>query len=134
MAKPGDKFVRHGGDKTRFTFPHAFRCALEGIAYTFRTQRNFRVQTVFAIVALVMAALLRVPAFGWLAIVVCIGVVFSLECVNTALESLADKVSPEWHELVKRAKDCAAGAVLLAAAMSLVVAAIVYIPALLALV
>lgn len=66
--------------------------------------------------------------------VLCIALVMALELVNTAIESVVDLVSPEWNLLAKRAKDCAAGAVYLAAFASIVVAAIVYLPRLAALV
>jgi diacylglycerol kinase (ATP) len=134
MKQDDDKFVRHGGDGSSFTVTHAFRCAKEGIGYAFKTQRNFKIHTVFAILAIVLAALLRVSSAGWLAIVLCIAAVFALETLNTAIEALADLVSPDWNELVKRTKDCAAGAVLIAAIGSIAVACIVYIPAFLALI
>ena len=62
----------------------------------------------------------------------CIIAVFSLEMLNTAVESIVDLVSPEWNRLAMVAKDCAAGSVFVAAIGSLVVAAIVYIPPLVA--
>ena len=64
--------------------------------------------------------------------VLCIALVMALEIVNTAIESIVDLASPEWHILAKRAKDCAAGAVYLAAFASVVVAAIVFVPRLIA--
>ncbi len=56
------------------------------------------------------------------------------ECFNTALESVVDLVSPEYPELAKHAKDCAAGAVLVCALGAVVVAAAVFVPRLLALI
>ena len=53
---------------------------------------------------------------------------FAAECVNTAIESVVDLVSPDYHELARRAKDCAAGAVLIFALVSVVVAVVVYGP------
>ena len=87
-----------------------------------------RIHAVFAIAAIVLGFALRIDAAGWLAIVICICLVFSFEILNTALEALVDLVSPEYHELAARVKDCAAGAVLVCAIGSLVVAAIVFLP------
>lgn len=106
----------------------SFSCAWEGIKYTWRTQRNMKIHMVFAVVAIVLAAILQVSCASWLAIVICIFTVMALETLNTAIESLVDLVAPEWHELAKRAKDCAAGAVYIAAIGSLFIAAIIYIP------
>ena len=70
---------------------------------------------------------------GWLAalafsLMICIGAVMAAETTNTAIEAVVDLVSPEYHLLAKHAKDCAAGAALILAATSIVVAAIVFIP------
>ena len=61
-------------------------------------------------------------------IAVCIGVVLAGECINTAIESVVDLVSPEFHELAKHAKDCAAGAVLVESIAALFVAAFIFLP------
>ena len=68
----------------------------------------------------------------WVAITFCIGLVLSAECMNTALERLADRVSLETHPLIKHAKDCGSAAVLVVALMSAVVGGLVFVPKLLA--
>lgn len=122
------RFVRHVGDGSTFTLPHAFSCARAGLAYAFRSQRNFKIHGAIALIALLLGLLLQVSEAAWFSIIICIFVVFSLELVNTAIESVVDFISPEWHELAKAAKDCAAGAVYLAAIGSVVVALVAYIP------
>lgn len=97
------------------------------------SERNFKVDCVFMVIALALCAVLQVPAWGWAAVVICIGVQLALETVNTAIEAVVDLASPQLHPLAKRAKDCAAGAALIAAIASVAVACIVYIPAFLAL-
>ncbi len=136
-ACDSEKFVRHAddaraGSSGRFPLVKAFSCAWEGIVYAFSSQRNLKIHACFAIAAVILGFLLRISEAGWLAVVVCVALVMSLEIVNTAIESVVDLVSPEWHLLAKRAKDCAAGAVYLAAFASVVVACIVYLPRLLA--
>ena len=120
--------VRHAGDPSPFPLVCAFRCAGNGIRYAFATQRNLKIHAACAVVAVVLGFALRVSEAAWLAIVGCIMVVMALEVVNTAIESVVDMVSPEWSALAMRAKDCAAGAVYIAAIGSLVVAAIIYHP------
>lgn len=128
------RLVRHAGDRSPFPFTCALRCARAGIVYAFTTQKNLKIHLGFAIAAIVLGFALGVSEAAWLAIVLCIMMVMALEVVNTAIESVVDMASPEWHELAMRAKDCAAGAVYLAAIGSLVVAAIVYLPRIVALV
>ncbi len=124
-----EQFVHHGEEQP-IRMGKAFACAAKGVVYALKTQRNFKVHTTFAVIAIALGFVLHIPQWSWLAVVLCIASVFSLEVVNTSVEAVVDMVSPEWHELAMRAKDCAAGAVFVFAIASLVVAAIVYIPAL----
>lgn len=114
------------------TFFRSFGYAAEGVRSA-AGERNFRVDCAAAVIALALCALLRVPAWGWAAVCVCIGMVLAAETVNTAIEAVVDLASPELHPLAKRAKDCAAGAALILALTSVVVALFVYVPAMLAL-
>ena len=128
-----EKFVRHAGDKGHFPMAEAFSCAGCGIKHAFVSQRNFKVHLVFAVLAVILGFVLQIPQSSWLAVILCIMIVFSLEVLNTSIESIVDLVSPQWHLLAMHAKDCAAGAVFVSAIGSLVVAAVVYIPPILAL-
>ena len=65
---------------------------------------------------------------AWIVICLCIGLVLSAEAVNSAIEALADRVSPAYDEAIKRTKDLAAGAVLLLAIASAVVGLIIFLP------
>lgn len=122
-----DELVHHQ-DEAPIDISTAFQCARCGIIYAFRTQRNFKIHTVFALLAIVLAALFQIDLGSWLAILLCIVMVYALEMLNTAVEAVVDLVSPGWNELAKRAKDCAAGAVYIAAIGSLFVAAFIFIP------
>lgn len=127
------RFVRHADDgrasgASRFSLRRAFGCAWEGIVYAFRSQRNLKIHLCFAVIAVALGFALRISEAGWLAVAVCIALVMALEVLNTAVESVVDLVSPEWNLLAKRAKDCAAGAVYVAAFGAVAVAAIVFLP------
>ena len=110
------------------TLAESFQYAWQGIAHTLISQRNFKIELAIGALAVILGIVFSISRAEWLAIVICIGVVLGLECLNTALEALVDLESPARNPLAKTAKDCAAGAVLLAACMSLVVAAIVFLP------
>jgi diacylglycerol kinase (ATP) len=111
----------------------SFGYAFEGIAFMVRTQPNFLVHLVAAAFALVLGLVLRLAPVEMALIVLMIALVFILECLNTALESVCDVASPGYHPLVKRAKDVAASAVLIAAVASVAIAALLFIPHLAAL-
>ena len=106
----------------------AFKCAADGIAHACKTQRNFKIELDFAMAAVVLGIVFAIDATQWAVIAVCIGAVLSGECVNTAIEAIVDLVSPEYHDLAKHAKDCAAGAVLVLSFAALAVAAFIFLP------
>ena len=79
--------------------------------------------------AVLLCVLLQVPAWGFVAVIMCVGIQLAFETLNTAVEAVVDLASPDIHPLAKRAKDCAAGAALIAACMSVIVGLVVYVPA-----
>src|SRR5688572_20849732 len=64
----------------------------------------------------------------WCWIILAIGLVWMAEIFNTALEKLTDLVSPEYNELAGKAKDLAAGAVLMAAFTAVVIGCLIFFP------
>lgn len=130
-ANRTEEFVRNEAAKesrTSFPIAHAFKCAWDGIAYAVRSQRNMKIHLVIAVVAVALGLALGIDGPSWAAVLLCVAAVFAAECVNTAVESVVDLVSPEYHELARRAKDCAAGAVLIFALVAVVVACVVFLP------
>jgi diacylglycerol kinase (ATP) len=101
-----------------FTFSgrlRSVRFALRGIVLMLRTQHNAWVHTAATVGVVVAGLVLGVSPAEWCWLVLAIVAVWTAEALNTALELLADVASPEFHPLVERAKDVAAGAVLIAA-------------------
>ena len=115
------------------TFLQSFKCAFAGIVHAIVEGRNIKVQLCIGALAIVLGFAFRIDLMQWAVIFVCIGVVLGGECVNTAMEAVVDLVSPEYHELAKIAKDCAAGAVLVASIASVFVAAFIFLPKIFAL-
>nr|WP_156779759.1 diacylglycerol kinase family protein [Desulforamulus reducens] len=109
-------------------FVKSFTFALAGIWYVFRTQRNMQVHFTAALLAVTVSLFLRLSPLEWGLVFFAIFMVILTECINTAIEAVVNLVSPEFHPLAKIAKDCAAGAVLLAAISSLVVAYLILWP------
>jgi len=94
----------------------------------FSTQVSGRIQLAVALFTIAAGCFFRIDRFEWIAVAIAIGMVLAAEAFNTALESLADAVHPDRHPLVGRAKDCAAGAVLLTAIAAMAVGFIVFLP------
>jgi diacylglycerol kinase (ATP) len=109
----------HPGAATSLTrLRAAFRVAFAGIAAVWATSGNFRIEVVVWALALALGLLLRT---GVVPILILCALVLSLEMMNCALEAAVDLASPELHPLAKHAKDAAAGAVLVAALISVIV-------------
>ena len=104
-----------------------FLYASRGIAYAWRTERNFRLEVIISSLAVGLALLLGV---NLVPVLMCCALVMSLELLNTALEAIVDLVSPTYHPLAKIAKDVAAGAVLLSSGMSLLIGLYLFTPVL----
>ncbi len=113
----------------------SFKYAWAGISYSFQTQRNFRIHLSVCAFAIGLSIFLHLQAVEIAIIAITSGLVLTLELVNTAIESLVDlTVKQTYHDLAKVAKDCAAGAVLVSALVSLLVAATLLLPPLVALI
>jgi diacylglycerol kinase (ATP) len=92
----------------------SFNCAIEGILWAARTQRHLRYHLLAALAVLVAALFFHVSSLEFILLVFGIVLVFFAELLNTAIEVVVDMISPEYHPLARRAKDVAAGAVLMA--------------------
>jgi diacylglycerol kinase (ATP) len=112
----------------------SFRYAFRGVGELLATQHNAWIHAVATAVVCAFAVGLGISAGEWLAVVLAIAAVWSAEAMNTAFEALCDVVSPDHHPLVQRAKDVAAGAVLVSATGAATVGLIVFAPRLLSLV
>ena len=91
-----------------------------------KCQHNAWIHAVMTVVVLAAAFLFRISAGDWCWIILAISIVWTAEALNTAFEFLADAASPEFHPLVRMAKDVAAGAVLITAAAAAVIGGIVF--------
>jgi diacylglycerol kinase (ATP) len=106
----------------------SFTYAWSGIKTCFSAEANFKIHIVFAIAAITLGFLLNISHNEWLAIIVCIAFVMTMEMINTAIEKLCDVVQPGIDPRIKKVKDIAAGAVLVAAMGSLITGAVIFLP------
>lgn len=106
----------------------SFVIGFAGFAHVVRSERNMRIHGVAAVAVVVAGFAFGLAAWEWVAVVFSVGLVLSAECMNTALERLSDRVSPERHPLIQQAKDSAAAAVLVLAITAGFVGGIVFLP------
>jgi len=106
----------------------SFKYALQGIVCLCKTEHNAKIHLVATLGVVVAGLVLKIALNEWIAIIFAIGFVWVAESFNTAIEYLCDKVSPEYDELIRRAKDVAAAGVLIAAATAVAVGLIVFVP------
>ena len=106
----------------------SFRAAFSGLRRLVTAERHFQVHLVIGACAIVLAAILHFDRFEWITLILTIGLVLVAEGLNTAIERAVDTAAPGFHPLAKTAKDIGAGAVLIAAAVSVIVGLLLYLP------
>lgn len=105
----------------------SFRCAFSGIGRALQTQANLRIHAVATLGVVTLGFIDHIAPWEWCAVLGCIALVWCAELLNTALETLCDRITTEHDELIRQAKDAAAGAVLICAILSVIVAALVFL-------
>lgn len=106
----------------------SFKHALHGLKCAFKTEAHLRFHCFFAILVVIGGFLFQISPIEWGACLLCIGAVISSELINTAIETTIDLITQEHHPLAKKAKDVAAGAVLLWAIISVGVGLLIFLP------
>jgi len=114
------------------SFYQGFYCAVSGIVNSVKSEANMKFHLLAATLAIALGVLLQISSSEWLWIFLAIFLVMAAETMNTAIESLSDLVSPEYHPLIKSTKDAAAGAVLLIALFSVVCGLFIFLPKIIA--
>jgi diacylglycerol kinase len=109
----------------------SFRFALNGLRSLFKYEHNSRIHSIAAIAVIILGILTKINISEWCLLIIVIGMVFITELLNSALESFADSLKPEWNDMIGKAKDYSAAAVVIAAIISLLTGVIIFIPKLL---
>ena len=110
----------------------SMRCALNGVIVMLRSQHNAWIHAAATLAVCLAGLLFRLSTSEWCWIVLAIVAVWTAEALNTAFEFLTDVASPGFHPLAGRAKDVAAGAVLISALGSMTIGAMIFGPRVLA--
>lgn len=102
--------------------------AFEGAWLLLKNEASIQVQAVIAVLMTGAGFYFDLSATEWMFQVLAIGLVMSMEGINTAVEEIADFIHPDFHDKIGYIKDVAAGAVLFAAITAVIIGAIIYIP------
>ena len=106
----------------------SIRIALEGVKQVLLTQQNAKIHAGFSIAVILLGLLLDISRWEWMVLVIVMGLVWSAEIFNTAIELITDMISPEEDPLIKVIKDISAGGVLIAAFISILVGLLLFGP------
>ena len=115
-------------------FSHSLRHACDGLMTLFKEERNFRFELICLSLVVIAGLIFHLPISEWLWLIAASALVLIAEAANTAIENLTDLASHlHSNDFAKKAKDIAAGMVLLAAAFAVIVAGLIFIPRIIAL-
>ena len=103
-----------------------FIFAWDGFKAAVRSEQSIRIQLVVSVVVVLAGGLLGLTRVEWLFVITAIGVVISLELLNTAIEKMLDLLHPAKHDSVKFIKDVSAAAVLISSLAAVIVGLIIF--------
>lgn len=106
----------------------SLRHAYEGIIYVITRERNMHIHVSIATLVIIAGVLFQISYAEWLACLILIGSVLSLEMINTAIESVVDLITTNENPIAKVAKDASAGAVLIMAIISAFIGVVIFLP------
>ena len=106
----------------------SFRYAFAGWWFVIKTQRNAWIHTAASVLVILVAVWLEVPARDMAILILTIGLVWTAEFLNTALEAVVDLSTPAHHPLARVGKDVGAAAVLIAALVSVIIGILILGP------
>lgn len=107
---------------------YSFKYAARGIQEMFSNHANFKIQLFFTCLAIILGLVFKISQIEWIVLLLCVGIVLSLETINSSIENVVDFVSPDFHPIAGKIKDLAAAAVLIFSLISLIIGLIIFVP------
>jgi len=109
-------------------FFNSFAHAINGVIFLLKSEQNARVHATNAIIVAILAYIFEISATDMALLFIAVIMVFAIEIINTAIEKVFDVCHPDQHPVIRGAKDAMAGAVLIAAIISLAVEILIFAP------
>ena len=114
--------------KNKNSFQKSFYCALRGLKYVVKNERNFRVELVISIFVTFLAIVFNIRIWEFIVLIFLITWVLVTELINTVVERVVDILEPRVHPYARLIKDIMAGVVLISAGMSILVGGLIFLP------
>lgn len=109
-------------------FVNSFKYPFSGLRYAYKNEQNLMVDVGMAIIVIIAGIVFKISVAEWAILTITVGLVISLELVNTAIEAVVDLVTENYHPLAKVAKDTSAAAVLVLAIVAIIEGLIIFLP------
>ncbi len=106
----------------------SFKYAINGIWTAFKDEPHLKFHFSVAFAVVILSIMLKLTREDWAIIVLTIGMVIGLELTNTAIEEIVNSFTPDTHPAAKKAKDVAAGAVLIASVTAVIIGILIFLP------
>lgn len=110
----------------------SFKYAIKGLSTLLKEEHNARIHFIIACITIIVGIFCQLVAYEWIIIIIMISFVMAMEAINSAIENLADFISPEYQKLIGKAKDLGAAAVLITSVCAVIVGAIIFLPKIIA--
>lgn len=114
-----------------FSIPKRLRSfvfAFNGLRILFKEEHNSLIHFIVTIIVIIASILFDLNTYEWIAIIFSIGLVITVEIINTVIENIADFLTTEKNDKIKKIKDLSAAAVLISAMTALLIGLIVFLP------
>jgi diacylglycerol kinase len=106
----------------------SFNFAFNGLKILIQEEHNARIHFFIALIVVILGFIYSISSTEWIIVIFSIGFVIALESLNTAIEQIANFISPEKHESIKSIKDIAAAAVLISVISAVFIGFIIFYP------
>lgn len=106
----------------------SFGYAFNGLKTLIAEEHNARIHLFAAVCTVIAGFVFKISVTEWIAVIFAIGLVFSLEIINSAIENFSDFISPERHDTIKKIKDMSAASVLISSITAFVIGIIIFVP------
>lgn len=109
-------------------FINSFKYPISGLRYAYKNEQNLAFDVFMMIIVIIAGFIFKISIAEWAILSITIGLVISLELINTAIEAVVDLITEEYHPLAKVAKDTSAAAVLVLAVVAVIEGFIIFLP------
>ncbi len=109
-------------------FINSIKYSLYGLGYAVKNEQSFTLLIASFFITLILGFFFRITLTEWIYVMFASGLLLGIELINTAIEAIVDKISPEQNKFAKIAKDTGSAAAFLLTIMSLIIGLIVFVP------